>query len=141
MSNILKNTGFTLIELLLCLSLIAIISALALPSFHASRHQSYRSAAKVALLDLQARQVEHLSENNRYAVSLDALGYNAARYIDQQGNDVAPSLSIYQIQLAPSDDDASYSASATAMNSQRNDVDCLQLTINEHGERLPANCW
>ncbi|SHH11389.1 type IV pilin protein [Massilia sp. CF038] len=60
------KTGFTLIEILIVTALVAILAALAYPSYAGYIVKVRRSEAQVALLDTMQRQERYYADNNRY---------------------------------------------------------------------------
>jgi len=68
-----KALGFTLIELMIVVAIIAIISAVALPSYQKYTDRSKRSEGRNALLDMAARQERFYSNNRQYT---DTVGGN-----------------------------------------------------------------
>ena len=58
--------GFSLMEIMIVLAIVAILSAIALPSYNASVQRSRRADAKNALLDLAAREEKYFAVNNSY---------------------------------------------------------------------------
>jgi len=55
--------GFTLIDLLIAMVIVAILTAIAIPSYQSYIQQSRRADAKTALLDLAAREERYLTLN------------------------------------------------------------------------------
>lgn len=70
--------GFTLIELMIAVVIIAVLSAIAFPSYTQHVKKSHRVDAKNALLDLAAREERYYATNNFYADKLTDLGYSVA---------------------------------------------------------------
>jgi type IV pilus assembly protein PilE len=73
-----RAAGFTLIELMIVVAVIAILAAIALPSYQNSVRKSRRADAKTALLDLAARQERFYTINNAYSNGTtvpNSLGY------------------------------------------------------------------
>lgn len=62
--------GFTLIELMIVVAVIAIIAAIALPSYDASVKRGKRSDGKAYLLDLASQQETFYAQNLSYANSI-----------------------------------------------------------------------
>jgi type IV pilus assembly protein PilE len=72
------SSGFTLIELMVVIAIVAIIAAVAIPTYQAQIRESRRVDAKTAVLDLAAREEKYFSLNNSYTASPANLGYAAA---------------------------------------------------------------
>ncbi len=72
-----NQRGFTLVELMITCSIIAILSAIALPSFAGQVQKSRRADAYEALASVQQAQERHRSLNTQYAASLTELGHSA----------------------------------------------------------------
>lgn len=60
--------GFTLIELMITVAIIAILSALAYPSYIESVRKGRRAEARAAVSNLMQQQERHLTQNNTYLV-------------------------------------------------------------------------
>jgi type IV pilus assembly protein PilE len=80
-----KQSGFTLIELMIATAIVAIIAAIAYPSYTKYVMKSHRTNAKAEILNIANRQQQYLLANRAYATSLSALNYAtpsevAARY-------------------------------------------------------------
>ena len=73
-STITKQRGFTLIELMITVAVIAILSAIALPSYNAYVLKSHRAEAKNTLLAVAQRLEQIYTLESRYDVSRDAAG-------------------------------------------------------------------
>lgn len=67
--------GFSLVELLITLVIIAVLVAIAYPSYTSHIINARRSTGAAALLDLASRLEQHYSENNSYVgATLENLG-------------------------------------------------------------------
>lgn len=132
----LKQTGVTLIELVIVVSIILILSAIAVPSYQKHMQRSNRSDAMSALMRVAAEQEKFYFANSRYATFAE-LGSPTT----QRG--------WYTIAIPTADADT-FEATATASGPpQINDTACqtFQLTASgvrtaEDGDNNPNNiCW
>lgn len=69
-----SNQGFTLIELLVVITIIGILSAVAIPSFINQSAKARQSEAKMTLSAIARAQQAYYLENQSFATSLDSLG-------------------------------------------------------------------
>ncbi|TVZ40127.1 type IV pilus assembly protein PilE [Alteromonadaceae bacterium 2753L.S.0a.02] len=144
-SAIIANRGFSLIELMIVVVIVAVLAAVAVPSYQNSVLKSNRGVGKTELLTLIARQEQYFVNNKAYATDLTDLGFPANPYfIDNSGNSLAASAgSIYQISLsAPTN--SSFTAQATPQNNQTNDSSCGTLSITHRGVESASgsgDCW
>ncbi len=73
-----RAAGFTLIELMIVVTIVAILAAIAVPSYNSSIRKSRRTEAKTALADLAAREERYFATQNLYAGDPVSLKYVAA---------------------------------------------------------------
>lgn len=121
-----KN-GFTLIELMITVAVIAIISAIAIPSYQNHILKSRRSEAITQLLQAQLKQEKQwlTSSPHKYSNNINELGISNSSYYT----------------FSTEAQDNGYQLKATAKGSQLKDSACLSLTINQHSDKTPSNCW
>jgi type IV pilus assembly protein PilE len=136
--------GFTLIELLVAAMLLAILAAIALPSFREQLARARRADAQAALLEDAAYMQRYHAANNAYAgTPAPAL----TRAVVPRDGAVA-----YRIAVGPSADGSSgYVLTATRAGAMAGDR-CGDLTYDELGRKglvagthdaglAPADCW
>ena len=140
-----RQFGITLIELMIVLAVVAILGGLALPSYLQYLLRSNRADAYQALLDCAAEQERWFTANNTYLT-------NAAATSNERCGTVSGGIRLspeqhYQITVDASGGTCTagvgtcFVATATAIGSQTDDVDCPTLTIDDNGLQLPADCW
>lgn len=120
-----QQRGFTLIELMITVAIIAIIAAIAYPSYQESVKRTRRAVAKADLMELANFMERKFTENNTYAsVALPSLGteHYTVSFSSEQ-----PTATTYVIQAAPTGVQASDS--------------CGTLTISNTGATTPSSCW
>jgi type IV pilus assembly protein PilE len=131
--------GFTLIELMIVVAILAVIAAIALPSYFGSVRKSRRADAITALNRIAQEQERWRANNSTYTNVLSSAGLNVAN----------PSSGFYT--LAVSGNTATvYVATATAVGAQTSDTRCATLTYTMNGGTItygstgtatPAQCW
>lgn len=133
--------GFTLIELMVVVVMIAILVAVAFPSYQNSIMKSRRVIAKTALLDIAAREEKYFSVNNVYTANLtgsNSLGLASADLQDGNGQIV------YRLSLVADNtsNPPTFTATATPQGQQAKDS-CGAFTINNYGQQTPnkPGCW
>ena len=141
-----KLRGFTLIELMITIAIVALLSAIALPSYNNYVRKAKRMDAKIALLDMASRQERFFSTNNTYTKLATNLGYTALP-ASVPGSGTAT----YEIKVSEASASA-YNLLATPQGGQLKDS-CGSYTINQLGVQgntfsgvslnltLSAECW
>ncbi len=77
-----RERGFTLVELMIVVIIVAILTAVALPSYLAQIQKSRRAEAKSALTQISTMQQQLRTEQNRFTTDLTELGLGAAGWND-----------------------------------------------------------
>lgn len=131
----LKLSGFTLIELMITVAILAIIAAVAIPSYNSYVDRGKRAEARTALLDIAARQERYYSNNRKYAANLNDLNMSGTK--SENG--------YYALSLTPPGTNAQ-TFKATATPSGWTDDKCGALGIDETGAKTHslgdrALCW
>ncbi len=134
----LTTRGFTLIELMMTVAVVAILAAVAYPSYRNQLLRSHRVEAKSALLQMQVAQEKYFLQNNAYG-SLTALGLSAGTSYDTPNG-------YYRITvtLPATPPNTTYTAQATALGGQTSDTACATFTIDNMGATTPSpstGCW
>ncbi|WP_116811917.1 type IV pilin protein [Steroidobacter cummioxidans] len=127
-----SQQGFTLIELMVTLMIIAILAAIAVPSYRQHMIRANRTAAKEAMMDIANRQQHFLLANRRYAdkSAFEATGYTlpaevSSHYTWSMGPIEGMSRPTFQITFTP-------------IGSQSSDG---EITLDSQGRKAPAEKW
>ena len=126
-----KRGGFTLIELMITVAVIAILAAIALPSYTQYIIRSKRSAAQAQMMDIANRQQQFLIANRSYAdrAALTASGYALP-------SEVSSNYS-YDVTLSTTGVPG-FTLTFTPLGTQAGDG---ALTLNSEGVKTPAGKW
>jgi len=125
------HQGLTLIELMITVAIVAILAAIAYPSYSRQILRSHRTDAKSALLQIQVAQEKYFLQNNAYG-SLTNLGLPSTT-----------TNGYYTVSLTTLTS-TTYVAQAVATGGQAADTTCATYTINQAGATTPAvstGCW
>jgi type IV pilus assembly protein PilE len=128
-----RGTGFTLIEMLIVMAIVAILATIALPSYQGTVRRSRRSEAIMTLLEIQLKEEKWRANNSAYGSISDVGGVTSNDY--------------YNFSVTNPPQTNTYTITATAktgtdqINDKENGTDCSTLTINQSGEKTPAECW
>jgi type IV pilus assembly protein PilE len=68
--------GFTLVELMIAVAVVAVLMAIAFPSYESYVRRSKRATAQSALMTIANRQQAHLLDMRAYTSSLTALSFS-----------------------------------------------------------------
>ena len=135
-----RQAGFTLIELMIAVVVVAVLAAIALPSFMDSIRKSRRSDAFTALAAVQHAQERWRGNNANYANNTQlTLPWAAAVTGDPTGLGLSASASAGYYAIAIANDSATgYTVTATAVSgkSQVADGDCARLRVRATGGNI-----
>ena len=134
-----KAAGFTLIEVMIVVAIVAILVAVAYPSYQSYIIRANRSAAQTFMLEVASRQERFLLDARSYAASIAALGLSAPSTVSAN----------YTITSAPiAGPPPGYNVTAVPIGNQlAKDTLCGTLTINATGTKTAsgsggvAQCW
>lgn len=130
--------GFSLIELMIVVAIVAILAAIAIPSYSSSIEKGRRADGKAALAGAVALQERQYSLTNQYSDDISILG------------GMGSSEGYYTLSVAYTSfsgtcatDKDCYTLTATAIGAQANDTACAVLTIDSLGKKTPTGspCW
>ena len=128
-----SEAGFTLIELMIVVVILAIISALAYPSYLKSVQKSRRAEGKALVLEAAALQERRIADTGAYATDMTNLGYAAN-----------PAISDNQFYSLSATNTNGFTLTATAVNRQAVDTQCATMSINALGQKTSttsSDCW
>lgn len=139
-----RVSGFTLIELMVVVAVVAILAAIALPSYQDSVRKGRRGQAKSDLVELAQRAERYRTINNSYA------GFWAQTQAGDARSPRTGPTAYYVIDRDGGVDTATntFTLTATPQNGQELDVLCMNLSVNQLGQKQasadPPNanrCW
>jgi len=147
-----KAKGLTLIELLTTVAVVGILAGLAIPAYDQYTRKTTRSAAKTTLERVNGLMESFYINNKSYTADLTNLGFaNSPLNVDKTGEEVAAGSAdaVYQVSItspAVACAQCQYELTATALNGQVNDTDCVNLTLNSLGQKGASGpkgikCW
>lgn len=135
--------GFTLIELMITVAILAIIMAIAYPSYTRQVMKAHRGAGQSKLLEIMQAQERYFTTNNSYTADLTDLGYGAASAVPSDGG----WYTIAAAACAGSTLSQCVVLTATPQNSQTDDTTCGNLTLTSRGQKGVSGtgsveeCW
>lgn len=129
--NMKRKQGFTIIELMIVLVIVAILLALAYPSYIDYVRKGKRGDAQQALMNWAVNQEIWRSNNPTYASTAQLPVANLDNY--DLSTDGVPTATSYVLQAQATGDQLNDEA--------RNGTSCALLTLNENGAKGPPECW
>ena len=143
-----RQRGFNLIELMVVVAIVAILGAVAYPSYVQHIVDTKRTAARSMLLQVADRQQQFFMDNKTYAANLTSLGFGAnPLVVGDDGREVPAGdmESVYSVALA-NVGVTTYTATAAPLNGQLSrDTECGSLVLDQSGNRTQSgagtNCW
>jgi type IV pilus assembly protein PilE len=123
--------GFTLLEILIALAIVAVLTAIAIPSYFGHLRKAARAEAQTFLVDAAARQHQFLVDRRAYADTLPALSVSAPPDLSDK----------FTFSVASGDGPPpAFTLTAQAIGAQLRDR-CPVLSIDNLGNFSPDGCW
>ena len=130
------GTGFTLIELMIVLVVIAILAAVAVPSYQNHAFRARRTDGKDLLLRVAQAEERYYTSFNRYTGTLGDLGFGSGD----------SGMGYYTVSVATARSAQAYTLSAVPQGVQAGDA-CATLTLDHTGVKAESgttgngDCW
>ena len=128
-----RSRGFTLAEVLICLVVVAVLAALAVPMWRNHLLRVQRADAVAALIAVQSEQDNYFGRNARYADAAQlATPAPAGLGLGNHSN-----RGYYLIELRTGGDGLGYVATARVapQSGQSQDTRCTEFTLDHNGRR------
>ena len=140
--------GVTLIELMVVVAIVAIIFAVAFPSYERYIVRSKRAVGQNVLMQVADRQQQFFMDNKQYAANMTNLGFTANPFIvddDGQSTVATDPDAVYSVSLS-NVTATTYTVTAAPVGGQlKRDTSCGSLTITQAGAKGKSgsgdNCW
>jgi len=138
-----KSYGFTLVELMIVVAIIAILTAVALPSYQSFVMRGKRADATNMLTDIANQQIQYFMDNRAYGkLDDDGLGLSKG---DCSAGEATSVEGHYCISITPADPGSSYTLIATPQGGQAGDTECATITLDSSETKGSSGgstqCW
>lgn len=128
-----KASGFTLVELIVVMAVVAILAAIAIPSYSQYVLRNNRAQAQVVMSQVASLQQQYLLNRRQYG-SLADLGATVPA-------DVAAHYNVTVATDLPAVGSPTFTLTATPIGGQASDR-CGTMTLDQAGAKTPASgCW
>lgn len=128
-----RSLGFSLIELMIAVVIVAILSAVAIPSYQQYVLRGARAEAQSHMMEIAARQGQFLIDNRAYADSLITLNLTTP-----------PSVAAkYTVAIVTTATPPAFTITTTPTGTQARD-NCGVLTLSSAGAKTASgtgSCW
>lgn len=134
------SKGFTLIELLICVTIIGILAAIAMPSYDAYVAKGRRADGRAALMALLQAQEQYRANCPRYASALSTSNDCEGQSIEFLWLSPDRHYTLSIIEAGPT----GFTAHAEGQGAQAADQECRQMRLRlDRGniETTPKWCW
>ena len=143
-----KKNGFTLIELMIVVAIVAIITAVALPSYRDSVAKSRRAEARGQLLETAQFMQRFYSNNDRYNQDRAGTAVAIPAELAQVPKGAASAVATYSISFTATPTISAFSIQAVPRATGPMNADkCGTLILDNAGRRsvtgviTVADCW
>ncbi len=132
--------GVTLLELLFVVVIVAILTAIAYPSYLNTVYKGRRSDGQQALMNAVNRQEQYFLDHNTYGTAANAR-------ISATSSEGYYNIAVTSLNVAGCGGPPCYLITATAVAPQDGDAACTTLTISSNGTKgstgtgTVADCW
>ena len=130
------QSGFTLIELMITVAVVAILAAIAYPSYTSHIRKGKRATAQAALMDIASKEQVYLLDRRAYLCA--PLAGACTTELADLGFTVPPEISTAYTFTVATPTSTTFTATATPINGQAANGE-LVLTVSESGERTPSS--
>ena len=145
------HKGFTLIELMIVVVVIAVLSAIAIPSYKNYVLRSKRAAARTAILNMAQQQERYFTQNNTY-LAVTSGGSPPAGWVNYVGDTYASRYYDLTVGVTAGSTTvaAAYTITAATISGGWADPECGSLSLTSTGVQgyTPASsatpisiCW
>ena len=143
-----RQVGVTMLELLVVVGIIAIVSAVAFPSYTQYIVNTKRTVATSALLQVAERQQQFFIDNKQFTNDLTDLGFAASPLVlDENGSSTVATDgdAVYSIGLS-NVTATTYTITAAPLHGQGSrDTHCASFSVDQSGARANSgggnDCW
>ena len=125
-----SKKGFTLIELMIVIAIVAILVALALPSYSRYIRKANRGEAQQLLLNWANNQEIWRANHSEYATLAQLAAPSSDRYDFTLPTRTATT---FTLTATPS--------TADQLKDKERGEDCDSLTLNQSNAKTPTECW
>ena len=139
-----KTLGFSLIELLVVVTIIAILSAIAIPVYNNYLLRAHRSDAITSITTIALNEEEYRLNNNAYTATLNDV-WQQGTNTEQEFYTLA--LTLLDANGNPTTDTSNatgFRITATPAGTQANDTECNPITLSVNSgavTKIPEQCW
>src|SRR5690606_35902361 len=138
-----RQKGFSLIELMIAVAIVAIIAAIAVPSYNSQIQKTRRADAKTALTTAASMQERFYMRNNSYSANMDDLGGSGGTLQSPEGYYTLTSVITGCPNSQPNGSCYTLTAAPVSGGPQDNDSHCASFSLSDTAARTANNtdCW